>query len=181
MTKRISLRALLLTLVFISIQPIVNAQQEQLEYGSIADLRGVTHIYVDTDGDMELHKKIVKEITKKLKNIVVTADPYEGEVCLVYRTYSRRYHAGTSAEGTISDDELDNDKIRIQTQSRHQYRTAIYGVGRVVILKPNNVVRIITSFDDSKGDKPPLATLFERKPSINFARAFVKAYKEANK
>lgn len=180
MIKQISTRILLLTLVLVSIQQIVNAQQPQevFEYGSFVDLKGVKEIYVDTGTNIELRNAIIKEITKNLKNIVVTDNPSEGEVCLVFGTSFQRLYAGTSGNGTATDD---GNTTTVQAQSRPQYRKVTYGEGAVVIMKPNNVMRIIMSFKDSKGDNPPLATLFERKPSTNFARAFVKAYKEANK
>jgi hypothetical protein len=180
MIKRISPKILLLALAFISIPQITDAQQSQdvFEYGSLADLKGVKEIYVDTGANIELRNSIIKEITKSLKNIVVTANPSEGEVCLVYNANFQRLYAGTSGNGTVTDK---GNTTAIETQSTPQYRNVTYGSGAVVIMKPNNVIRIIMNFNDSKGDKPPLATLFERNPTTNFARAFVKAYKEANK
>ncbi len=180
MTKRISPSVLLLTLLLLSIQQIVSAQQPQpvIEYGSPADLKGVKSIYVNTGPDIELRNNIVKEITKNLKNIVVANSPSEADVCLVFDTDFSTFYAGTSTNSTVTVDSSDTAKV--QTQSTPEYRKVTSGAGLVGILKPNNVVRIVMSFQDSKGEGPPLRTLFERKPSTNFARAFVKAYKEAN-
>jgi len=180
MIKRISPRILLLTLAIALIQQIVSAQQPQetIEYGSVADLKGVEKIFIYTGPDIGLRNSIIKEITRKLKNIIVTDEPFEGEVCLMYGVNSETFYAGTTANGTVTDD---GNTTTAQVQSRPQYRTATHGIGSVVILKPNNVRRIIMDFKDTKGDKPPLATVFERNPASNFARAFVKAYQEANK
>lgn len=180
MTKRLGSRVLLLTLILTSIQQIVSAQQPEpvFEYGSVADLKGVKSIYIDTGTDVELRNNIVKEITKNLKNLTVPNSPEEADVCLLFQTDFRKFYAGTSTSGTVTVESP--NKASGQTQSTPQYRKVTYGEGMVVILKPNNVVRIIMNFKDSKGDGPPLGTLFERKPSTNFARAFVKAYKEAN-
>lgn len=181
MAKQISTRVLLLTLALILIQQITIAQQQEpvIEYGSPADLKGIESIYIYTGSDIGLRNQIVKEITKKLKNIVVTDRPSEGQVCLVYGAAIETFYAGTTASGTVTNEGY--DKTKVQAQSTPQYRKATYGEGSVVIMKPNNVVRVIMNFKDSKGDGPPLATLFERNPSTNFARAFVKAYQEANK
>lgn len=180
MIKRISPRVLLLPLMLVLIYQPISGQQSQdvFEYGSLADLKGVKEIYIDTGSNIELRNTIIKEITKTLKDIVVTPNPSEGEVCLVYNTNFQRLYAGTSGNGTVTDN---GNTTTVQAQSTPQYRKVTYGAGAVVIMKPNNVIRIIMNFNDSKGDKPPLATLFERNPSTNFARAFVKAYKEANK
>jgi hypothetical protein len=192
MTKRISPRILLLILILISIHQVANAQQQEpvIEYGSLVDLKGVESIFIYTGADIELRNKITKEITKKLKNITITNRPSEGQVCLIYGAAISTFYAGTTttgtATGTTNSTSTGNSTnttgtATAQTQSRPQYRTATYGEGTIVVIKPNNTLRIIMSFNDSKGDGPPLATLFERNPSTNFARAFVKAYQEANK
>ncbi|GEM_PF-2141418 len=180
MTKRISPRVLLLALILFSTHQITNAQQPEptIEYGSPADLRGVKSIYVYTGTDIDVRNNIVKEITKKLKDIVVANTPSEAEVCLVFGTDFSTFYAGSSTSGTVTVDSTDT--ARVQTRSTPKYRKVTYGSGAVVIIKPNNVVRVIMNFEDAKGEGPPAVTLFERKPSTNFARAFVKAYKEAN-
>jgi hypothetical protein len=166
-------------LAFTSIQVIASAQQQpSIEYGSHSDLKGVKSIFIDTGANIELRNRIAKEITKNLKDIVIAGTPNEAQVYLWFQTDFLTRYAGTTVNGTVTDT---NNTTNVQSQSTPQYRKVITGEGGVAIVKPNNVIRIIMNFSGTKGDKPPLATVFERDPSTNFARAFVKAYKEANK
>jgi hypothetical protein len=54
------------------------------------------------------------------------------------------------------------------------YRTVVTGVGQILKLAGPDTVKLLMDFKDSR------STRFERRPSTNFAGAFIKAYEQAN-
>jgi len=150
-------------------QPLI-----RFEYGSLEELRGVTKIYVYTGLELEVRNNIVKTIQSKLKHIAVTDRPEDAEVLLVFAADVNTFYAGswsntTTAQGMYS------GQSTTTTSSIPIYHTVITGRGFVARLVGNDTIRLLLEFEDSR------STIFERRPSTNFARAFVKAYEKANK
>ena len=135
----------------------VAAQKQTVEYGDRAELRGVKKVFVDTGTDIELRKRIVEEIHKRLPDLAVASAPEGADVHLQF-----------------SLKEEPNYGLVIPAGGRIGVSYSV-GVGSVVKVLGENRVRVLLSFKDSR-------TRFgERRPSTNFARAFVEAYKQANK
>ncbi len=133
------------------------AQKQSVEYGDAAELRGVKKVFVDTGTDVDLRNRIASEVRKRLPDLEIVSAPEGADVHLQFslkeeRDYGLMIPVGRSVGVTYS-----------------------VGVGSVVKVLGENRVRVLMSFRDTR-------TRFgERKPSTNFARAFVDAYKQANK
>lgn len=155
--KRLTLTALL------ALACATTIQARQIEYGDPSELKGVRVIFVDTGANMKLRQEIIKEIQKskeKLPGLVISGSPDDAEVILAFENDTVREAAGVSTS--------ENGR-----SSSLLYRTVREGQG--VVYKPGTRMRILMSFEDTQKRK-----LLERRPSTNFAREFVKAYKKAN-
>lgn len=157
------------------------AQEVQFQYGSTDELRGITKIYVYTGPSLDTRNNIVKEIKKRLKDIVVTDRPEDAEIHLVFEASARSFYAGTystsdsNASATVTGPGTATGKATTNTTSTPIYRIAIDGYGFVGKRIGSDTVRLLMDFQDTK------STRWERRPSTNFARAFCKAYEKANK
>lgn len=153
---RLTRTASLLMFTFLFALPAV-AQKQTVEYGAAGELRGVKKVFVDTGTDVELRNRIVEEIHKRLPDLDVVSTPEAAEVHLQFSLKEERdYGLVIPAGGRVG-------------------VTYSVGVGSVVRVLGENRVRVLLSFKDSR-------TRFgERRPSTNFARAFVEAYRQANK
>jgi len=155
----------------------VNAQD--FEYGSPSELIGAVWIYVYTGPDLEVRENILKTIKKDLRHLCVAERPEEADVVLVfganaytqYRgTYSTSnwegnaysYGSGASANGSVN------------SSSVPIYGSVIDGEGWILTWSEAGRARIVSQYADTK------TTIFERRPSTNFARHFVKEYVKAN-
>lgn len=144
-----------------------SAQRPTIEYGSADDLKGVVKVFVDTGMEMEVRENIIKEISKskkKLPELVIVSKPEDADVVLVFGSSVASYLAGintTTHTGTSA-------------TSTPVYNSVVSGKGYIVKLLGENRVRVLMSFDDDR------STRFERRPSTNFARQFVRAYLKAN-
>lgn len=142
-------------------------QAQTIEYGSPADLKGITKIFVDTGTEMEVRKNILKEISKskkKIPDLIIVSRPEDAEIILSFGAVTNTYLSGINTTPTYGG-----------IISRPTYGNVIQGNGIVVKLLANNRVRLIMSFEDSRSSR------WERRPSTNFAREFVRAYMDANK
>jgi hypothetical protein len=145
----------------------INAQEPTVEYGSTADLKGVSKIFVDTGLEMEVRENILKEISKskkKIPDLEIVSRPEDAEVILVFGAKANSYLSGVNSSTSSSG----------ITTSYPIYRNVIRGNGTVIKLVGENRVRLIMSFEDSRTSR------FERRPSTNFARKFIHAYMDAN-
>ena len=133
------------------------AQNPTVEYGHPGELRGVGKVFVDTGTDIELRNRILEEIRKRLPDLTVVPAP---EAADIHLRFSLREEPGYG--------------VIVPVGGRTGVRYSV-GVGSVVKVLSENRVRVLLSFKDSR-------TRFgERRPSTNFAREFVAAYRRANK
>jgi hypothetical protein len=144
-------------------------QQAKLEYGQPNELKGVTKIYIDAGLDLDARNNMVKAISKELKDITVTEQPEDAEVVLAYGASTERYLLDVSTNTNKNSNGGSN------STSTPNYRKMTVGSGMVMKNAANNRIRLLMKFEDTKKG------FLERDPSKNFARAFVKAYKDANK
>jgi hypothetical protein len=148
-------------LVFLYVTPL--AQQTTFEYGSSEELNGITRIYVYAGTDMSGRENIIKEIKKKVPSIVITDKPEDAEVILEY---------GSSAERLLSGATSTSDGYGVNTTAT--YRKVVHGEGIVYKRGATGNMRLLMDFKDTRKSR------FERRPSTNFAREFLKAYVKAN-
>ena len=147
-------------------------QAQLLQEGSTYELRGVTRIYVDAGGNREEQANIIGEILEQLPNLQVVDAAGESEVMLSFKTSERkgketmeqpRYPFGPPKEPF--------------EKPKGSYDVPIdFVLGEGKVIKRNSATRqtLLMSFEDKRNN--PL----QRRPSTNFARAFIKAYKQAN-
>ena len=175
MLRRILNNAILLLLMSVT----AAARQAEVEYGHAGELKGITRLYVSTDVDMEARESIVRELLKRLPHLVITRTPEAADVHLVYRGETLHVPGAPNWIG---------ESAPAYTESaRHVYagtRTAsgttqllpvVAGTGVVMKTVGPGRVRLLMSY---RGES--LAGSFERSPSTNFVRAFVREYKRAN-
>ncbi len=133
------------------------AQNPTVEYGHPGELRGVKKVFIDTGTDIELRNRILEEIRKRLPDLTVVSAPEGADVHLRFALKEER-----------------NYGVVVPVGGRVGVPYSV-GVGSVVKVLSGDRVRVLWSFKDSR-------TRFgERRPSTNFAREFVEAYRRANK
>lgn len=168
--------------VLMGVSPIFAQQPTvQFEYGSPNELKSVSKIYVYTGSDLKARKNIIKIIQKKLTNIIITDRPEDAEVHLIFAADAYTFYAGTWTNGSTTSNGNLNDQGTYSGQSNTTssstpiYQNVVTGAGIVGKIKDKDTIRLLLDFADTRN------TLIERSPSTNFARAFIKAYVEANK
>ena len=151
---------IVLLLCLLSASALTAQSPLKTEYGKPSEMKGITKIFVDTDGDMEERQRMVAEFEKARIPRLDLLDSSDGAEVILYFAggkvaYNRGYvNNGVGAMGT-------------------DYRSS--GRGMAFIPKPlNNSIRILLSVESVKD------YVWTAKPSTKFAREFIKAYKEAN-
>jgi hypothetical protein len=148
--------------------------QTTFEYGTPAELQGIGRIFIDTGDDLAMRNNIVKNIEKRLPELVVVTQPEEADVRLVF-VADTRYMVSHNYQSAIRYDYRGcTGHTVIESYDMPSYWTVVSGSGMVVMCAGENRLRVLMSFQDERGSWP------ERHPSTNFARAFVKEYRKAN-
>ena len=147
-------------LACVSALPVL-AQTPSVEYGHPSELRGVKKVFVDAGTDIELRNHILEEIQKRLPDLTIVSAPEAADIHLRFSLKEERNY------GVIV-------PVIVPVRGGIGVPYSV-GVGSVVKVLSENRVRVLLSFKDSR-------TRFgERRPSTNFAREFVEAYRTANK
>ena len=161
----------MLAVMFFLISLPASAQEPVVEYGAPAELRGVSKIFIDTGMDARQRELIVKEISRELPGLVIASRPEDAEVHLRF---------------TLRDQVIGQNVVYPHPHPPAGSGTSVgvgipvsgvtwtEGVGTVVRVVGAGRVRVLSSFRDARGNR------FERKPSTNFAREFIKAYKKTH-
>lgn len=139
--------------------------QDAFEYGSPDDLKGVTSVYVYTGTDTELRENIREKLTKELPNLTLASRSEEAQVHLIFSADISTYVRGVNTTAGPNTN---------YSQSNVQYGRVVDGRGLVLKVEAGKQPILLFDFKDSR------STIFARRPSTNFAKAFVKAYKKAN-
>jgi hypothetical protein len=165
----------ILTLTIWSLMAVtIAAQQPLIEYGSTAELKGVTRIYIYTDADLNLRNKLAGKVAKKLPQLKVTESARDAEIILSYSQDSAR--ALTALIATEAGSE--------QAVISPRYDKVEYGNGLVVTRgHEKGAVRILMSWQKTKtsGGGPLQRAVSGGDVASKFADAFIKAYINANK
>ncbi len=149
------MRKTIVGVIFIFFYVITGLGQDAIktEYGKPTELKGLTKIFVDTEGDTEERERIIKEFDKaKVEGISFLDDAAGAEIILSFvgGTYKKTFGNVSNGVGSM------NTKLRST------------GVGIAFIPKEPNVRRIILSVKDTK------ETALDKKPSVKFARELLK-------
>lgn len=157
--------------------------QSAIEYGEREELRGITKIFVDTGTDLSGRENIIKIIRKDLPTVVVVSRVEEAELILIYSSDSYSILSGisnsrnSSTTGNLSvwgNTATYSGQTTSTSTSTPIYQKVTDGEGLVVRFTSNGRPRLLMNFKDTQ------KSVLERRPSTNFARKFVKAYKEVN-
>lgn len=146
-------------------------QSQQLQDGSTYELRGVTRIYVDADGNREEQANIVGEILERLPKLQIVDAPSESEVVLTFKTSDRKTIDTVEPKTIFGPPKQPFEKPKGTYNVNYEFAL---GEGTVVKRLSATEQKLLMRFENKRFN--PL----QRRPSTNFARAFVKAYKQAN-
>jgi hypothetical protein len=160
-------------------------QSPPIEYGSPAELKGVTKIFIYTGPDLKLRNELRDKIAKKLPALTVTDSMEGADVVLAYAADMERVFAGvyssssSTTTGSQTQTSSSSSTIRAQTQtsgsSSALYRKIEYGTGMVVKRADGGGLRLLMNWKGSKKH------LLQRGLATRFVDDFIKAYQDANK
>lgn len=157
--------------------------QMNIDYGQPEELRGVKKLFVYTGTDLSGRENIINVLKKDLPDVIVVSSIDEAEVALLYASdsysaLSSMMNSGNSSTtGTVSvygNQGTYSGRTTTTSSSTPIYRNITDGAGFVVRFTTNGRPRLLMNFEDTR------KSVLERRPSTNFARKFVKAYKAAN-
>ena len=157
--------------------------QSAIEYGERDELRGITKIFVDTGTDLSGRENIIKIIRNDLPAIVVVSRVEEAELVLIYSSDSYSILSGisnsrnSSTTGNLSvwgNTATYSGQTTSTSTSTPIYRKVTDGEGLIVRFTSSGRPRLLINFKDKQ------KSVLERRPSTNFARKFIKVYKEVN-
>lgn len=146
-------------------------QSMLVEEGSAYELRGVKKIYVDAGGNREEQANITGEILERLPDLQFVDTPGESEVVLSFKVSDRK------GIDTVEPHQPFGPPKQPFEKPKGTYNVPLehsLGEGTVVKRLSPTKQRLLMKFEVIR-DNP-----LQRRPSTNFARAFVKAYKMAN-
>jgi hypothetical protein len=172
-------RNLKIAILLLLMSVTASARQAEVEYGQAGELKGVTRLYVSTGVDMKARESIVKELRKRLPRLEITGTPEGADVHLVYRSETLHVPGAMSWLGEPASAYGERAR-QVSAGARAplvaaQLVPVVVGTGVVLKTAGPGRVRLLMSY---RGES--LAGSFERTPSTNFVRAFVKNYKRAN-
>jgi len=174
------LAGMLLLLLLLTTTPHAQAA---FEYGQPEELQGITKIFVDTGTDLSGRENIIRLIKNELPAIVVVSRVEEAELVLIYSSDSYSILSGisnsrnSSTNGSVSvwgNTAIYSGQTNSTSTSTPIYKKVTDGEGLVVKFTSTGRPRLLMNFQDSR------KSVLERRPSTNFARRFVKVYKEVN-
>jgi hypothetical protein len=153
--------------IFLILFSAVNFNAQAFEKGKISDLKGLTKLYINVGTDTERRNIIVNEIEKaKIPGLAIVESRDEAEIFMRFGGKETEVLEGVSTNVILNTD------WTMTTVDRRKIRS---GQGLIFIA--------------GKGQKRPLLVMtfnsvqdsvFENRPSMQFAEKFVRAYKEAN-
>ncbi len=162
-----------LDVMFFSIPLPASAQVPVVEYGAPAELCGVSTIFVDTGMDARQRALIIKDIRSELPGLMIASRPEDAEVHLRF-TLRDQVIGQNVVYPSPHPPDRSGTLVSVGVGIPVSGVTRTEGVGTVVRIVGAGRVRVLSSFRDARGNR------FERKPSTNFAREFIKAYKKAH-
>ena len=148
--------------------PLSLAKDALIEHGNPEELAGVKTVYIFTGTAWEVRRNIIKNLRKKSERFqIVESLDDNPDVVLVYG--ASFFSFIVTIPGQIWTDSAGNVH---GYGSKTQSASGVTGKGWALKLNPDtNTVRILWEFRDTA------RTIFERRPSTNFARKFVKVVK----
>jgi hypothetical protein len=138
---------------------VAQAEAQNYDYGSPAELKGVVWIYVDVHDDPKWRQDIVEHIQEELPLLRLASSVADAEAVVYFTGREYRYYAGSTYHGS---------------SSTADYRRVMEGRGQILVLPDQGKPRLV--FDSTSAAR----RIWDKRPSAKFAREFVKVYREAN-
>ena len=178
--------------MLLAFAPAALPQSPNFEYGSPADLRGVTKVYVYTGMNLDVRNNIIKNIEKKLPQIRVVESANDAQVVLsfaadsytylatIYHSSNSQTNGTVNATSTPNGNTVDTTGTYSGQTNTYGYNTPVYrrvltGAGLVTMRGSDGKLRLIMDYHGTKKN------IFQKEPSTKFAKAFIEAYEKANK
>lgn len=139
----------------------------EFETGKPSELKGLTKLFVNAGTDGESRSQIIKEIERaRLPGLVFVNSREDAEIVIRFGGSEKEITEDMITTPVVGTDWTMTTIERSRVQS---------GQGLVFIAgKDRKRARIVINFGSVQD------AAFEKRPQIKFARAFVRAYKEAN-
>ena len=139
------------------------------EFGTADELKGVSKFYVDAGGDREAREEITGEVLRLLPSLEIVDRREQAECVLLFYSYGR------TDPQRLSPTKHPFDPTPPNTGTGYNAPLKVT-VGRGWVIRPlaADRQRVLWYYEDTK------FSAVERRPTINFARNFVSAYKNAN-
>jgi hypothetical protein len=150
------------------------AQNPKVEPGKPGELKGVVRIYLQIDED-RARQNIVSELQQQLPQLTLVEKPEDAQVILTFQQIRRRYRT-TSPEPRGSVERRGSTR-QIEPRMPGSSPSLDYEVKALGgVIKPvgPTISRRLLRFEDT------LPSSLEGRLSIEFARAFIKVYRQAN-
>ena len=183
---------------------IAFAQQDDSSEGSVADLKGVSKVFIDTGGDAQSRESIIQELKASGLGLQIVDSPEGADAVLrfnaavvpppspvspapggdlsggqaIFRVPPTRPVSPAPADSPRESSAIAQGEDR----SAKPLKKPRPGTGFVVVHKEDGE-RIISSFQKTPSAKippPPGITAMPAKPATKFAREFITALKAAN-
>lgn len=131
------------------------------EFGTADEMKGISKFYVDAGGDRESREEITGELLRLMPELQLVDRPEQAECVILFYAYGRTDQQLSYSARTKRPIGSDPQKVT---------------VGRGWVVRPlgPNKQRVLWYYEDAKSSP------VERRPTINFARNFVSAYRKAN-
>ena len=136
-----------------------------IEVGTVSELRGISKVFIDTGGSQEERLTITGEVLKYLPKLTIVDVADDAEVILAFHAFDRTETVNYSQKDIWAGDKQYSFNVNLEME---------VGQGMVLRRVSTSRFRALMEFADQHRNK------LERKPSTNFARAFVKVYKQEN-
>ncbi len=162
------------------------AVEPEVEYGSAAELAGVRRVFIHAGDDLDARNAIVAHLRKELPSLEIADRADEADVVLAFGGSKREVSAGTNTMTDQNDtqeckpDPKNKDRLKCRSRSTtvetttEMTQTIEEGRGTVYRRTAAGGRRLLLDYKDTK------RSFLERKPATNFARHFVKHYRQAN-
>jgi hypothetical protein len=132
------------------------------EFGTTDELKGVSKFYVNSGGDRDAREEVTGELLRLMPSLQIVDRPEQAECIILFISYGRTDQPAAE-RNTVTGQMQYNAPLKVK-------------VGRGWVVRPlaADRERVLMYYEDAKFSP------VERKPSTNFARAFVEAYRKAN-
>ena len=137
-------------------------------YGATADLRGLTRVFIDTGTDVKARDRILRELRTSGLPISVADEASNAEIVLEFGASVER-----RVDGWITNTQRDKGDRRAESITTTTQQKVQRGTGTISVVRDGRLI-LVDSFADEKH------IFFERDPATNFARAFLRTYRNAN-